>query len=263
MTDGGFTEPFRTYAPADWQGQQSTQLIHGDFVAPDVRNFSTSAHEIGVHVKCNTLHDFYPGNDRAGRSERVYTFNRKMGCRAHRTEPEFRDMRGVGQLTEYAAGIADPSTLTFKKPMRNELATTTMTRGAKMLTQQGLPVPGPRSTRSARSNVSIKADEPRTLLPSEFQNAPASAPPMMQQLSGREGKPVLQQLSGRQQPSGRQPSGRSGGSNMTHGAPEWNFGKLPGYTTHNTEYGIFPDVRPAPAGRSISGFPHRIFQDFY
>ena len=32
------------------RGQQSTQLIHGDFVAPDVRNFSTSAHEVGVHV---------------------------------------------------------------------------------------------------------------------------------------------------------------------------------------------------------------------
>ena len=248
MTDGGFTEPFRTYAPADWQGQQSTQLIHGDFVAPDVRNFSTSAHEIGVHVKCNTLHDFYPGNDRAGRSERVYTFNRKMGCRAHRTEPEFRDMRGIGQLTEYAAGISDPSTLTFKKPAFKELATTTMTRGAKMLTQQGLPVPAPRSTRSARSNVSIKADEPRTLLPADLKPgaAPASAPaaPGMKQ--------PMQQL-----------SGRSGGSTMTHGAPEWNFGKLPGYTTHNTEYGVFPDVRPVPAGRSISGFPHRIFQDFY
>jgi hypothetical protein len=249
MTDGGFTEPFRTYAPADWQGQLTTQIIHGDFVKPDVRNFSTSAHEIGVHVKSNTLADYYPKNDRAGRSERVYTFMRKMGCRAHRTEPEFRDMRGVGQLTEYAAGIADPSTLTFKRPSHFEPATLTMTRGAKMLTQDM----GARSSRSNRSHISVRSagqgrEEPRTIM----------APPV-------DAKSETRSRSSRGamgQDRAPMPSGRSGGSN-DYPAPEWNFGKLPGYTTHNTEYGIFPDVKPAVAGRSQSGFPHRIFTDFY
>jgi len=224
----GCDEPFRTYAPPDWQGQQTTQLLHGDFVAKDVRNYSTSSHEIGVHVKCNNLGEYFPKNDRAGRSERVYTFQRKMGCRAHRTEPEFRDLRGIGQLTEFAAGIADPATLRFKKFHMPEPATLTMTRGARQLYANTL-------ARSGEATVNA-VDDVRSV------RSARSAP---------------------KEPAPRSERSVKSAGKLSHGAPEWNFGKLPGYTTHNTEYGVFPDVRPAVAGRSISGFPHRVFQDFY
>lgn len=248
----GCDEPFRTYAPPDWQGQQTTQLIHGDFCAAEVRNFSTSSHEIGVHVGCNNLREYFAKNDRAGRSERVYTFQRKMGCRAHRTEPEFRDLRGVGQLTEYAAGLEDPSTLHFRQLQRPDPATLTMSRGARQLFQNTIAAP-----KSSRSSVSVRSGqkmEPQTLVAPLTQLPKDGGSGRSAPRSERSHRPS-EKLAAR--------SARSAGSGLSHGAPEWNFGKLPGYTTHNTEYGIFPDVRPAPAGRSITGFPHRVFQDFY
>jgi len=67
---------------------------------PLKREFSTTAHTIGLAVPCHAGQSFVGACRRAGQSERISAAYQKTGVRTHRAEDGFRDKRAECTLTE-------------------------------------------------------------------------------------------------------------------------------------------------------------------
>lgn len=267
----------RMYGPLDWNGGETSELVQHWPHRPrqpgqplEKEWYSCNA-EIGRQVRSNATQSFDPVSKPAGQSKRITAFYSKTGVLEHRTEPQFKDFKGLQAncLTEVNA---EPL---YARPTFQGTAPLILTRGAR--SKLGL-------------TTSQSAPDLRTLRPSEiasFTGGPQEGSgafhpraPSIRSTNSRANSQASRgsRHSGHSQKSGnsygghsRQSSQRSTPSWFEKNPPAWSFDALPIYNTSSRVIGlphqiVGPQQAPDPraAGRSVSGFitPRTLVKNF-
>lgn len=88
----------------DRSGGMAADLVQNQWPTrdgePRPKEYSTTAYKIGTGVHCNAQQCYRPPSVAAGTSKRMGAFFEKTGVMQHRTEPGFRDLKGMATLTE-------------------------------------------------------------------------------------------------------------------------------------------------------------------
>eukprot|EP00746_Dinoflagellata_sp_MGD_P162117 gnl/MRDRNA2_/MRDRNA2_89535_c0_seq1.p1 gnl/MRDRNA2_/MRDRNA2_89535_c0~~gnl/MRDRNA2_/MRDRNA2_89535_c0_seq1.p1 ORF type:complete len:267 (+),score=19.46 gnl/MRDRNA2_/MRDRNA2_89535_c0_seq1:132-932(+) len=247
----------RMYGPLDWNGGETSELIQqwphrprqpGQPLEPEW--YSSNA-EIGRQVRCHATQSFEPVPKPAGTSKRITAFYSKTGVLEHRTEPQFKDFKGLQHngLTEMNA---EPL---YARPTFQGTAPLILTRGAR--SKMGL-------------TTSQSAPDLKTLRPSEV--AALTGGP--HEGSGRfhpAAPPSVRSSHSKASKASRQSQRTAGGMSsseppttptwFTKNPPPWNFDTLPTYKTSSRVIGLPHQVvgphmekEARAAGRSVSGF---------
>jgi len=255
----------RMYGPLDWNGGETSELVThwphrprqpGQPLEPEW--YSSNA-EIGRQVRCHATQSFDPVSKPAGQSKRITAFYSKTGVLEHRTEPQFKDFKGLS-LNGLTEVNAEPL---YARPTFQGTAPLVLTRGAR--SKLGL-------------TTSLSAPDLKTLRPSEIAAVTGgpqegsgrfhpAAPPSVRSNHSRASKASRHSMGGR---SASTPSVRSTPSWFNKNPPPWNFEALPIYKTSSRVIGLPHQVvggagpEPRAAGRSVSGFitPRTLIKNF-
>jgi len=236
--------PTSMFGPLDWNGRETAQTMQAwphrppryeGPQPPREKEYTTSSFEVGSYVRCHAgqahEHPSYP----AGKSQRIHAYYHKTGGLAHRTEPDFKDTRGVTTLTE---ANTDPL---YSRPTFQSTAPLVLTRGARE--RSNIPVPTLRA-----------GDMPIIDVPSGAQS--------YRSRSNRSGAKSDRSHYSRTSGHASARSARSARSQQwdttAHVNMErmpWDFDRRPMYETAAMDYGRNWDAVPHPAaGKSWSGF---------
>mmetsp|Transcript_86189 Transcript_86189/g.168585 ORF Transcript_86189/g.168585 Transcript_86189/m.168585 type:complete len:228 (+) Transcript_86189:75-758(+) len=205
----------------DLNGGMTADLVKNQWPAragePPPKEYGTTAHNIGTGIRCNADQSFRPPSCAAGTSKRIGAFYEKTGVSQHRTEPGFRETKGMATLTE----VPVPNYGTLKRSMNSLPSAGSLVLG------------GGRDddTMSRRSRSSAASGRSR-----------ASAARSQRTQSSRGGMSAVSEA-----PSWTQRIGNP---------PPFNFESLPIYERTNEAYGrgARTVVQCRPAGKSESGF---------
>jgi len=258
----------RMYGPLDWNGGETAELVQHwphrprQVGQPLEKEWYTCNADVGRQVRCHATQSFDPVSKPAGQSKRITAFYSKTGVLEHRTEPQFKDFKGL-QANNLTEVNAEPL---YARPTFQGTAPLILTRGAR--SKVGLA-------------TSQSQPELTTLRPSEL--AAVTGGP--QEGSGRfhPRPPSIRSTSSKASKVSRQ-SHNSIGSHHKNlrsecatpswfdkNPPAWNFETLPIYRTSSEVIGlphqvVGPQKLPEPraAGRTVSGFitPRTLVQNF-
>lgn len=151
----------------DLGGGQTADLIKNQWPTRPYESrpaeFNVTSSAIGASVRCHAEQSYRPPSHCAGTSKRMGAFYEKTGVMQHRTEPGFRDFKGMGTLTEQHI----PNYGTIRRPLRLS--------GSQIL---GTPVTGRRDddVASRRSRSSAASAGSMRSGRSSRSEAPSSAP---------------------------------------------------------------------------------------
>jgi hypothetical protein len=258
----------RMYGPLDWNGGETSELVQhwphrprhpGQPLEPEW--FSSNA-EVGRQVRCHATQSFDPASKPAGQSKRITAFYSKTGVLEHRTEPQFKDFKGLQQngLTEVNA---EPL---YSRPTFQGTAPLILTRGAQA--KMGL-----RGSQSAPDLKTLRPSEVAAMTGAPHEGSgrfhPA-APPSVRSSHSKASK-ASRQSQKSVGSAGTGPSRQSTPSWFQRNPPAWNFDTLPTYHTASRVIGLphqvvgpQMEIDKRAAGRSVSGFitPRTLIKNF-
>lgn len=226
--------------PYERQGLETADLInnqwplrHGEY--PVIREYGRTAADIGTGVHCHASNSYSAPSYPAGTSKRMGAFYEKTGVLQHRTEPGFRDKRGMATLTE----VPLEGYGTLRQSNLPKTGSMVLGRESQRFFTRGHPeapvIKAPDyDTASMRSRGSRASGASRT-----------------SRASGRS-----QQAESSYSAVSSQPSWARRTNLRSEMAP-WNFDTLPMYEKSSESYGKqnrTAPMRSHPAGRSESGF---------
>lgn len=261
----------RMYGPLDWNGGETAELVQHwphrprQPGQPMEKEWYPMSSELGRQVRCNATQSFDPVSKPAGQSKRITAFYSKTGVLEHRTEPQFKDFKGL-QANNLTEVNAEPL---YSRPTFQGTAPLILTRGAR--SKLGLTT----SHSAPDLTAHLRPSMVETLRPSEV----ASITGGPQEGSGRfhPRAPASSKASSR----GSRSSMKSLKSHTSErletpqwfdkNPPPWSFEPLPIYKTSSRVIGlphqvIGPQMVPDPlaAGRTVSGFttPRTLMKTF-
>eukprot|EP00933_Yihiella_yeosuensis_P076034 TRINITY_DN8563_c0_g1_i1.p1 TRINITY_DN8563_c0_g1~~TRINITY_DN8563_c0_g1_i1.p1 ORF type:complete len:273 (-),score=30.31 TRINITY_DN8563_c0_g1_i1:114-932(-) len=249
----------------DTLGLQTADLVNNQWPTrpyePKPKEYSRTNNDYGVHVHCHAGQSYVAPNFPAGTSKRMGAFYEKTGVAQHRTEPGFRDTKGLCTLTEV--------------PLENYGTMRRSTRLPGTATMM-LSAPGANGYSSANSNNFIRTELQKYADPQPHSRAES----IRSRASNASSRRSAQRSEGHGY-GGREVdtvSVRSGGSRRSQysqassaptwakrsdalraSQPSWNFEQLPMYERTNATYGRLHksadmSAKLQPAGKSDSGF---------
>jgi len=233
--------------PYDTLGLQTADLINNQWPLrsgePRPKEFSVTSTEYGVHVPCHAGQSFQAPCLPAGMSKRMGAFYEKTGVSQHRTEPGFRDKKGMGTLTE------------LKIPEYGTLRRSTRLPGAGTLLLEKAPSAPLSAFSSQRSQLS----QPKlqvTARPEDLESNAGSRRSTQSKASR------ASRASKGSNASRRTASTTASWAQRTRAQQEaqpWNFEALPFYDRTNASYGrtwqqAASHAAIKPAGKSESGY---------
>jgi hypothetical protein len=253
----------RMYGPLDWNGGEVAELIQSwphrprQQGQPLEKEWYTCNQDVGRKVRSNSTQSFDPVSKPAGQSKRITAFYSKTGVLEHRTEPQFKDFKGL-QANNLTEVNAEPL---YARPTFQGTAPLILTRGAR--SKLGLT--------TSQSAPDIRG---KTLRPSEV--ASMTCGPQDGRFHPR--APSIRSTHSKRATSRPQSEGavRSEGPPPTptwfdKNPPPWNFDVPALYKTSSRVIGlphqiIGPQMAPEPkaAGRTVSGFttPRTLMRTF-
>lgn len=256
----------RMYGPLDWNGGETSELMqnwphrpreHGQ---PLEKEWYTTNADLGRQVRCHATQSFDPVSKPAGQSKRITAFYSKTGVLEHRTEPQFKDFKGL-QANGLTEVNAEPL---YARPTFQGTAPLILTRGARsksgLMTSQSQP-----DLRTLRpSEIAAVTGGPR-----EGSGRFHPRPPSLRSANSKASNASRQSHKSHHSKHAR--SECSTPSWFDKNPPAWSFETLPIYRTSSEVIGlphqvVGPNKLPEPraAGRTVSGFitPRSLLKNF-